>query len=96
MKRLHVEVTAEDIANGTRKSACNCPVALATKRAARVPIVAVDLGGIYFADSLNELDILSQRAARQPDAVKDFIVRFDDGDTSVKPFAFNLYIQERP
>lgn len=78
--RLHVEVTAEDIAAGEKGNCYACPIALAASRAAGRPI-RVDLGSLL-PWGRRELILL-------PAPATDFISRFDAG-FHVEPFGFDV------
>jgi hypothetical protein len=81
---IHVEVTAEDIANGVRANSHQCPIALAVRRA--VPyalIVSVD----------DEVVITLSRDGFNPsfhyqltDEAEHFIWYYDGEEVEVKPF----------
>jgi len=75
-----VEVTAEDIANGTRASCANCPVARAVHRALGSP-ANVGLFEIWANDPF--------RQVKTTRAVRKFICDFDDGKP-VAPFSFDI------
>jgi hypothetical protein len=89
---LRVEVTHDDIARGEREKPCECPVALALKRAGCTGVEVWEgevLGwfeGIHFQ-------------VPPPDAVDRFVEAFDNGGVSVPsvaPFTFDLDIGEAP
>lgn len=90
--KLHVEVTAEDIANGKRETACYCPIALALKRL-----------GVKDPDVFGEREECVSVPCdddeepwdhyQLPDEAIDFVVKFDLG-AEVAPFAFDLEVHE--
>lgn len=81
---VRIEVTAEDIANGERKNACRCPVALAATRAG-MRLVHVDL------DSIGEKFVggVWGRSSYLPVEACEFVDRFDRG-LAVEPFIFEI------
>ena len=82
-KTIRIEVTAEDIAKGRRQSACACPIALAMERVGACPVVGTDAANISFG--YRRFDHVEL-----PPEATEFITKFDDGDTSVRPFSFDL------
>jgi hypothetical protein len=82
--KMKIEVTAEDIKNGIRTLKCDCPVALALKRAGlREPIVNCDK--VFFFPKLHS----PQDIRPLPKKVTAFIRKFDD-NRPVQPFSFCL------
>lgn len=84
---VHVQVNVEDIIFGNRRSAHNCPVALATKR-------ALGLGPGEL--SVTERDVLVTdqivwRYCPVPSEVALKIIRFDEGQ-GMEPFEFDLEV----
>lgn len=83
---VHIEVTAQDIADGARGESDSCPIALAVERTLGVvPHVSefdVSLGG-RFDEAIVDL----------PDEAVDFIADFDAG-LRPGPFAFDLEVPE--
>jgi hypothetical protein len=77
-----VEVTAEDIAGGTRECAGACPVALALNR--HVKEASVMCINMYWRDEAREY-----HRAPTPDHVRDWFERFDAG-RKVEPFSFTV------
>lgn len=77
---MRIEVTAEDIAQGSVRNPFQCPVALALKRAINNPNVSV---GVYSAYTAND------KPERLPVAVTRWITDFDSG-RGVQPFNFEL------
>lgn len=86
MKRLRVEVTAEDIADGRREHCERCPVARAMRRA---------IGRVVWVGGAGQWGIgnRSPQPKRLPLRVTDFITAFDTG-RPVSPFTFNLDVPE--
>jgi hypothetical protein len=79
-KKIRVKVTKEDIAMGIRRDDCECPIALAIKRAAKTSDVSV---GFWTAC------LGSRLCFPLPKEARDFVRVFDAG-VQVKPFAFTL------
>jgi len=78
VRRVRVEVTAEDIVKGEPKDHCFCPLALACKRAGiRSPVVEN-----YSLESEDGNAALADEAC-------DFVHDFDLG-RPVKPFSFEV------
>lgn len=78
-----VQVTADDIAGGERRTATRCPVTYAVARAFRLDLCAVSTGynDIFINGGMHAL----------PARVKTWIAKFDYlGDAAVKPFKFRL------
>jgi len=84
--KVHVEVTAEDIATGEPSDYSQCPIALALKR-------AVPGCDPYVSTVLLSLNGRHGIQAFIPTCVSMFIMDFDDGDP-VDPFAFDLEIPD--
>ena len=89
MKRIRIKVTAGDIKRGVKGDGECCPVALATKRCARVLDVHVspnhfDIGKWTSPDSF---------CGDTPTAVRNFVSDFDAGK-KVKPFSFTIQMPE--
>ena len=76
--RVHVDVTADDIANGARLDCFACPIALAMKRATDA-FLAIGANYVEFAS----------HSVRLPREVSDFVFDFDGG-YEVQPFSFDL------
>lgn len=89
MKRKTIHVTEKDIENGERGSYCNCPIALAVKRAFRRNSldenVTVRHEFAMVGDSHDDLCWI----AMLPKSCDRFVDRFDAGKT-VKPFEITL------
>ena len=85
---MRVNVGKRDIQNGVQKHCNECPVALATKRALRVPSVDVTWEWIYTRDALGRII----ERYRTPEPVREFIHDFDmdKNHWRVKPFRFLL------
>lgn len=84
-----VEVTQEDIDNGSPANAGHCPIALAVKRAtgARDVVVSVERSGeIYVHNDKTTV-------YRHTKASGKFVTKFDE-DKPVKPFKFRLIKKE--
>lgn len=79
MKTITIEVTADDIARGTRKSCSCCPIALALARCTGL-VVSVESDWVYFMPDL-------------PQTAVEFIKTFDAGKP-VQPFSFELDVPE--
>lgn len=85
--KIKVEVTQEDINNGVRQDADNCPIACALKRLVKNPQVEDD---IEF--DLNEIRYVAQLTAE----ASVFISKFDEGDLiNVLPFSFEIEAEEK-
>ncbi len=81
--KLHVEVTAEDIANGVRKDCRSCPIARALWRC---PGVAAPIVGDVWTSVIVGGEDLS---ASMPHEAESFVLAFDKSEP-VEPFAFYL------
>lgn len=77
---MRIVVTTKDIAKGRRSIADHCPVALALKR-------ATHHHWEVYAGSLT--DCTANHGVRTPEAVADWIERYDDG-LQMRPFTFEL------
>ncbi len=77
-----IRVTRADIENGAANDECNCPIALALKRAFATRNVVVGSGGIAVGGKIYDT----------PVAVVEFINKFDDG-MNVEPFSFCLEME---
>ena len=96
---MTIRVSKEDIAEGTRNSCLDCPVARAIAEYEDFPCFEVGIArdGISFAKETfeygDDLEILStdmkHYKADTPKVVRKFIKRFDKG-RKVKPFSFLL------
>lgn len=86
MKTITVHVTQADIDAGKPWNPCECPVALAVKRATRRQRVEVrEMGRVirFFRD----------KTVRAPKCVADFVENFDGAERfAVKPFSFTIRI----
>ena len=87
-RKILVQVTAEDIANGVPHKYTGCPVALAVKRASGLGYVSV-----------GKVSMLLERSAdHHPDrisaplSVQRFVRRFDKNPLKAKPFNFFLLL----
>lgn len=76
--KLKIEVSKEDILIGTPRSAYNCPIAAALKRA--FPNSHIRVAGTIFIDG---------RRLSLPDICNTFMVAFD-ANKAVEPFKFEL------
>lgn len=89
MKLKTIRVTQDDIDHGKRGSFCDCPVALAVKRAFRASLsdrrIAVRHEGIFVGDLEDERFWVAE-ADRE---VQAFIAAFDDGKR-VTPRTFDM------
>jgi hypothetical protein len=95
-KRITVNVTAHDIANGRKKDCYKCPVALALMRALEavndIKVKTVSVGNGAAQITLVYSDHMSTYSWPQlPDAAADFVWRFDNFRV-VEPFSFELEI----
>jgi hypothetical protein len=88
---LVVQVTADDIANGTPGSPCQCPIALAAVRA-----LGDDWAGVLKVEEDRELrialygnpiDVDPYATFTLPDDALEFVMRFDTAGP-VEPFTF--------
>lgn len=85
--KIKVEVTQEDINNGVRQDADNCPIACALKRLVQNPEVEDD---IEF--DLNEIRYVAQLT----EEAVTFINHFDQrGLIAVQPFSFEIEAKEK-
>lgn len=82
---IRVDVTEADIRTGVKGDMCNCPIAIAIKRAIGCSGVHVDGMWIEVHEPFE-----SWRQYRTPDVVDAFIDRFDAGQP-VAPFSFVLH-----
>jgi hypothetical protein len=76
----HIEVTAEDIAQGERSDCYACPIALAVKRATGKQVAACH-AHVYVGD---DKGLLSADA-------RSFVTAFDHNEP-VSPFSFDLEV----
>jgi len=83
MRRVTVEVTAEDIAAGEHFACDRCPIAIAVKRCSGEPFASVTHYRIRLSPDGDS------RVAKPPAAVGDFIWAFDQGHP-VQPFSFEV------
>lgn len=82
--KLHVEVTAEDIAAGVKEDGQSCPIALAMQRCS----------GVLHVDVGEQLRITTDALEYQvfaPLEAATFMDQFDSGET-VAPFAFDVEV----
>jgi len=91
MRRVKVEVTADDIDNGERGKPCSCPVALALRRV--LSDVDDEFGLWKFWDKNTakwHLGIgVNTRLTQAPSDVETFAYNFDR-DIFVEPFTFEV------
>jgi hypothetical protein len=83
-----LKITTRDIAEGKRKSYCECPIALAARRAWRAPLdrrLTVRHEGIFVGDF--EDDVLW--SAELPPELRRFMERFDKG-LPVQPLTMSV------
>lgn len=85
MKKLTINVTAEDIRLGKKDQPASCAIARAAKRLG-LKKVNVDNTLDFSKDGREWFAVLPSKA-------KEFINRFDDG-AKVKPFSFSVEVQE--
>lgn len=85
---VDVEVTQEDIASGKRYNSCQCPIAMATKRAVGPGIDAYV--GLGFADLWKASKLVK---IRLPESANKFVDAFDSGKP-VEPATFPLDIPD--
>lgn len=92
MRTVQVDVTADDIARGTPRTACDCPVSIALKRALGATLVPVDgrRASVWFGT-----DQVAPARVELPKAAQDFITAFDArgfdprrSDNPPAPFSF--------
>lgn len=83
---MKIQVTREDIENGKRCSATQCPAALALMRALKLDRIIVRL------DSIATPSGGRMWRFDTPPVLRDFIHAFDDGDGTAKPIEFELDI----
>jgi hypothetical protein len=91
MSKVTVSITQEDIDEGCRSDADNCPGALAISRAtgyvAKVGMVSISL---RHADNGQRFEDINC-----PAMLRHFIEQFDNGN-KVSPFSFELEVPEPP
>lgn len=89
MAKLRVEVTAEDIAQGVRNQAFECPVACALTRSG-LDHPSAWPSRVYYGpfDAPN-----GRLTAKLPEEAAAFIAAFDDG-RPVEPFAFEIEVTQ--
>lgn len=80
---MRVDVTQEDIDRGKRNSCCFCPVARAIRRAMTLDVGEVSVDGRFVI-------IRCRGVYSLPQAVQDFVKLFDNFETCVEPFSFEL------
>jgi hypothetical protein len=84
---VKVQVTQEDIDNGTPGKPCSCPVALAVLRAFNVSGVYISVEPVYITFQPRYLSHHEYYAT--PSSVASFVAMFDTG-FPVEPFEFEL------
>jgi hypothetical protein len=82
---MRIEVTQEDIDNGTKGRCRLCPIALAVRRATGSPDAWVDDTHIMWGASWGAWD----GVAMTPRSAWSFMASFDSGQ-DVQPFSFEL------
>lgn len=96
MKAVTIDVTADNIARGTPRTACDCPVSIALKRALRATLVPVDgrRASVWFSH-----DQVVPARVELPKSAQDFISAFDArgldprrSDNPPAPFSFAVVI----
>jgi hypothetical protein len=93
-RRVKIDVTADDIANGTRLNACQCPIARAATRAGLFAVEVYPSGGPDEFQPGHPSEIIfgtPRRSSRLPATAERFISAFDEGRT-VEPFSFELEV----
>jgi hypothetical protein len=88
MSTITVQVTQFDIDNGERTMHCDCPVALAARRALAVPRVSVAGDLLAYLDEGSVADVDHEHYSLTTE-VLDWIVDFDL-KRPVKPFSFTI------
>jgi hypothetical protein len=83
---MNVTVTAEDIQQGKPGSPCECPVALAIKRATGIAHVSVSPSTARVGD----IGDTNTKWYRLPQPVREFIHNVDYGEGPHAPFTFSL------
>jgi hypothetical protein len=94
--KITVQVTQEDIADGERYACCECPVALALKRATGREwfVTGVFLNLLKPGQSFTDSGVAAvELTLDTPQEVKTFIHAFDENDP-VKPFTFEIETPE--
>lgn len=76
---MRIDVSLSDIRLGIRRSHCDCPIALAIRRATGNHGVFVAYNGVQIGDGMTYLPIEATQ----------FIVAFDNSE-NVQPFSFDL------
>ena len=87
MKKKTIRVTDKDILTGVRQSWCECPVAMAVKRAFRTARTNKPVHVPHEVIAVGDLEETQSWFAETPGVVQRFITRFDAGKR-VKPFSF--------
>lgn len=94
---MKIEVTAEDIQNGTPNEMGCCPIALAVRRATGKPYVSVGAKNVeigtftQYTENGTKLGGGPENRLDLPNEATLFILDFDSGVT-VQPFAFDLLL----
>ena len=86
IKKINLNVTANDIAKGKKHECDKCPIARALSR--HFAVVSVSQSRIYCWDKDNKL-----YETLTPFELKTFINNFDD-DKTVEPFKFELVVRQ--
>jgi len=91
-RRVRVDVTAEDIAQGRPTSSESCAIALATRRAINTDRAA------YFGVGSSAVVVVAKVGGHSeryvillPDKATRFVLRFDAGER-IEPFSFEIEI----
>lgn len=88
-----IDVTQDDIDNGERILCRRCPIARACNRKGFGPVAVCD-GAIYKDDGKGIFDLKSAVViANLPEEASRFYREFDQGKT-VKPFSFQIQIDQ--
>jgi hypothetical protein len=92
--RVRVEVSQGDIEAGMAGAACECPVALAIRRACGVEWARVGYDALMGCATIQigQPSVFSKFHIG-PRAVKEFFQAFDDGK-AVSPFSFDLDVPD--
>lgn len=89
--KLRIDVTEEDIRLGVKEDTSWCPVALACKRVAPPEVFDLEVESRYVTFKMPKTVCMGPL----PEVVHNFIFEFDRS-FFVKPFSFDLEVQEEP
>ena len=87
---IEIHVTQKDIDKGLQEDAINCPVARALCRTMCLPHAAVGKLSISIPGWFD-----TRKNFHTPTSVREFVEAFDEDRTAVRPFSFELELQEK-